>query len=129
MIDVSVLKRNTHKLSAGLISPSKDEYEDDIVQDKTSDPIKRMEDIQAICDFLKSKKRYRDYMMFIVGINFGLRVSDLRCLRFSNLIDDNLVFKERFPVFEKKTRNTRKKKINRYIIRKMLFFESLLHLF
>lgn len=115
MIDVSILKRNTHKLSAGLISPSKDEYEDDIVQDKTSDPIKRMEDIQAICDFLKSKKRYRDYMMFIVGINFGLRVSDLRCLRFSNLIDDNLVFKERFPVFEKKTRNTRKKKINRYI--------------
>ena len=54
-------------------------------------------------------------MLFIVGINFGLRVSDLRMLRFSNLINDNLTFKDSFPVFEKKTRNTRKRKKNRYI--------------
>ena len=54
-------------------------------------------------------------MLFIVGINFGLRVSDLRILRFSNIINDNLIFKESFPVFEKKTRNTRSRKKNRYI--------------
>ena len=54
-------------------------------------------------------------MLFIVGINFGLRVSDLRMLRFSNLINDNFMFKDSFPVFEKKTRNTRTRKKNRYI--------------
>ena len=54
-------------------------------------------------------------MLFIVGINFGLRVSDLRLLRFSNLINDNLTFKSSFPVFETKTRNTRKHRKNRYI--------------
>ena len=68
-----------------------------------------------ISEYLISKKRYRDNMLFIVGINFGLRVSDLRSLRFSNLINDNLTFKNTFPIFEQKTRNTRKRKHNRYI--------------
>lgn len=54
-------------------------------------------------------------MLFIVGINFGLRVSDLRELRFSYLIDDQFRFRETFAVFEHKTRNTRKRKKNRYI--------------
>lgn len=36
-------------------------------------------------------------------------------LRFSNLINTNFTFKDSFPVFEKKTRNTRKRKKNRYI--------------
>jgi len=115
VIDVSLLKENSRKLDEGLISKSESYDDDDVVIDRTSDPIKRMEDIDKICSYLKDNGRYRDYMMFVVGINFGLRVSDLRCLRFSNIINDNMVFKDRFPVFEKKTRNTRKKKINRYI--------------
>lgn len=115
IIDISVLRENTHKLSSGLISPAKEEVIDDITEDRTSDPIKRMSDIDRICKYLKEGKRYRDYLLFVIGINFGLRISDLRKLRFSNLINDNLVFKDRFPVFEQKTRNTRKKKINRYI--------------
>jgi integrase len=36
-------------------------------------------------------------------------------LRFSNLINDNCTFRDSFPVFEKKTRNTRSRKKNRYI--------------
>ena len=54
-------------------------------------------------------------MLFRVGNSFGLRASDLRVLRFSNLINNNLTFKDNFPVFEKKTRNTRSRKKNRYI--------------
>lgn len=115
VIDVSALKENNRKLSLGLISPATEEVTDDITEDKTSEPIKRMEDIDRICKYLKDNGRYRDHMLFVLGINFGLRVSDLRKLRFSNIINDNLVFKDRFPVFEQKTRNTRKKKINRYI--------------
>lgn len=115
VIDISALKENNRKLSCGLISPATEEVTDDITEDKTSEPIKRMEDIDRICKYLKDERRYRDHMLFVLGINFGLRVSDLRKLRFSNIINDNLVFKDRFPVFEQKTRNTRKKKINRYI--------------
>lgn len=74
-----------------------------------------MDDLIGISNYLVSRGRYRDNMLFIVGINFGLRVSDLRMLRFSDLITDELVFKTTFPVYEIKTRNTRKVAKNRYI--------------
>jgi len=114
-INVAVLQTNNRKLRAGLISPAVEEYHQDIAPEHTSEPIKSLDDINRISQYLIQKKRYRDNMLFIVGINFGLRVSDLRLLRFCNLINDNMTFKDTFPVFEKKTRNTRKHKKNRYI--------------
>ena len=116
VINVSALKQNqTRKLAAGLIAPAREEYVEELAPEHAAEPIKSMDDIMRIAEFLKSNGRYRDYMLFILGINFGLRASDLRMLRFSNLINDNLTFKDQFPVFEKKTRNTRKRKKNRYI--------------
>ena len=115
IIDVKTLQSNNRKLGAGLIAPSTEKVEFEIVVEHKAEPIKNMDDIMKISKYLIDNKRYRDNMLFIVGINFGLRVSDLRVLRFANLINNNFVFKESFPVFEKKTRNTRKRKLNRYI--------------
>ena len=115
IIDVTALRRNDRKLKAGLIAPAVEDTHCELAPEHAAEPIKSMDDITAISRYLISQKRYRDNMLFIVGINFGLRVSDLRMLRFSNLINDNLTFKDSFPVFEKKTRNTRKRKKNRYI--------------
>jgi len=109
------LPQRPNRISPNLISPSNSEIEVELAQEHAADPIKSMDDIMRISRYLISKGRYRDNMMFIVGINFGLRMSDLRTLRFSNLINNNLTFKDKFPVFEKKTRNTRKRKKNRYI--------------
>lgn len=114
-ISVAELKKNTRKLDYGLIAPATESTHCELAPEHAAEPIKSMDDIFKISRYLISNKRYRDNMLFIVGINFGLRVSDLRVLRFSNLINDNLTFKESFPVFEQKTRNTRKRKINRYI--------------
>lgn len=114
-IRTTVLRENLRQLKAGLIAPSVETVKDDALQDHSADPIKSMDDIMMISRYLISNRRYRDNMLFIVGINFGLRVSDLRELRFSHIINDNFTFKETFPVFERKTRNTRKKKKNRYI--------------
>ena len=114
-IDVSKLKRNAVISAAGLISPAKEEVKSDVVQEHAAEPIKNMDDIYKISKYLINAGRYRDNMLFIVGINFGLRVSDLRMLRFADVINDNFTFRDNFPVFEKKTRNTRKKKKNRYI--------------
>ena len=110
-----LLPKRTVRLASNLISLSDSEIEVELAQDHAADPIKSMDDIMRISRYLISKGRYRDNMMFIVGINFGLRISDLRMLRFSNIINNNLTFKDKFPVFEKKTRNTRKRKKNRYI--------------
>lgn len=114
-IDVTALKNNSRALRAGLISPATEVVVEELAPEHKSEPIKSLDDINWVCDYLLANKRYRDYMLFVVGINFGLRVSDLRTLRFSNLINTNFTFKDNFPVFEKKTRNTRKRKVNRYI--------------
>lgn len=97
------------------ILPKSTEVTSDVVEEHDSQPIKSVQDIERISTFLKLHGRYRDNMLFILGINMGLRVSDLRNLRFTDLINDDCTFKTTFPVFEIKTRNTRKRKKNRYI--------------
>lgn len=100
----------------GLIGQASDDAEPSVVvADHAAEPIKDIEDIYRVEEYLIAHERYRDNMLFIVGINFGLRVSDLRMLRFCDLIDSKLRFKERFPVWEIKTRNTKKRSTNRYI--------------
>lgn len=113
-IDVAELKTK-RKLSAGLIAPAQEVVTDDLAAEHKAEPIKSLDDIMKISEYFISRGRYRDNMLFIVGINFGLRVSDLRLLRFCNIINDDLTFKDKFPVLEKKTKNTRKVKKNRWI--------------
>lgn len=115
VINIEEFRKNNRKLNDGLIAPSKERVMCDLAPEHAAEPIKKMSDILAISKYLIENGRYRDNMLFIVGINFGLRVSDLRVLRFSNLINDNLTFKDSFAIFERKTRNTRKRKKNRYI--------------
>lgn len=114
-IDLSAIQQSSRKLKAGLIAPAVEDTTKDLATEHAAEPIKSMDDIIRISQFLIGQKRYRDNMLFIVGINFGLRVSDLRTLRFSDLINDDCTFRDRFPILEKKTRNTRRHKLNRYI--------------
>ena len=102
-INSALLRDNIRQLKSGLIAPSREKVVDEALEDHAADPIKSIDDIMLISRYLISNCRYRDNMLFIVGINFGLRVSDLRMLRFSSIINDNLTFKETFPVFERKT--------------------------
>jgi len=116
IININTLRASTsRKLATGLIAPAKEDTTTELAPDHAAEPIKSVDDIFAISQYLISKGRYRDNMLFIVGINFGLRASDLRMLRFSNIINENCTFRDSFPIFEKKTRNTRKRKKNRYI--------------
>lgn len=105
----------THKLPEGMILPASQPIQDNVVKEHDAQPIKSVEDIMRISEYLIKEERYRDNMLFVLGINFGLRISDLLKLRFTNLIDDNLVFRTTFAVFEQKTSNTRKVKRNRYV--------------
>ncbi len=115
VINMSAIQQSGRKLKAGLILPSANPIEQEVATEHAAEPIKDMDDIFRISRYLIDNNRYRDNMLFIVGINFGLRISDLRSLRFSYLLNDDCTFRDRFPIFEKKTRNTRKYKKNRYI--------------
>ena len=115
VIDIATIQQSCRKLKAGLIAPAAEEVTQELAPEHAAEPIKDMNDIIRISQFLIGQKRYRDNMLFIVGINFGLRVSVLVSLRFSHLINDDCSFRDRFPILEKKTKNTRKHKRNRYI--------------
>lgn len=114
-INIAAIRQSGRQLKTGLIAPASEEIHDELAAEHAAEPIKDMEDIIRISQFLIGQKRYRDNMLFIVGINFGLRVSDLRTLRFSHLINDDCTFRDRFAILEKKTKNTRKHRRNRYI--------------
>lgn len=115
VIDTAAIKQSRRVIREGLIAPAVEDTSYQIAGEHTSDPIKSIDDIYSISNWFISHGRYRDNMLFIVGINFGLRVSDLLTLRFSHLIDDQFRFKTTFPILEKKTKNTRKVQKNRYI--------------
>ena len=103
------------KVGIAELAPAREATDWDLAEDRTSEPIKSIDDIEKVSAFLLSNRRWRDNMLFICGINFGLRISDLTRLRFCNIINDDGTFKESFPILEKKTKNTRKKKVNRMI--------------
>lgn len=113
-IDASRLSAR-RQLPAGIIAPAGEQVEFVLAGEHKADPLKSLDDINRISQYLISNRRYRDNMLFICGINFGLRISDLLRLRFCNLINDDLTFKAEFPILEKKTMNTRKVRKNRWL--------------
>lgn len=110
---------NRHHLSrkARLLPCNKKENTDfETVTERASDPIKNLEDIDRICNYFLEREQYRDYMLFVVGINFGLRYADLLRLRFCHILNEDMSFKESFDIVESKTAETRKKKKNRHVV-------------
>lgn len=115
IIDTIVIKSRRRQSVENLIKPSEDIIETEVADNHTPDPIKSIDDIYRISEYYIARGKYRDNMLFIIGINFGLRVSDLTQLRFCQLINKDFTFKRTFPILEKKTKNTRKNKRNRYL--------------
>lgn len=86
----------------------------EVAEERAADPIRSKDDINNIVYSLLTKGKFRDAMILILGINFGLRVSDLRRLQFKDVIEDKKV-KDMFKLLEKKTSNTRTVKVNRHV--------------
>lgn len=94
------------------IAPAEDEtLVREVAVERSAEPIASEEDINRVVSELLQQERYRDAMLFVVGINMGLRQSDLVTLRFNDLIDSENYFKDCFKLIEIKTRNTRGTKV------------------
>lgn len=113
IINVDFARASRSKVAR--IAPAVEQYERPLAEDHSSDPIKNIATIRRISSWLIANRKWRDNMLFIVGINFGLRVSDLLTLRFADLLDDEGRFRESFAILEKKTAKTRNVARNRYI--------------
>jgi integrase len=66
------------------------------------EPIRSTKQISRIKNLLKSQERYRDYLLFTVGINTALRISDLLDLRIGDFVDATGAVKARFSIHEQK---------------------------
>ena len=66
------------------------------------EPIRDRKRIAHIKNLLRGQGRYRDLILFIVGINTALRISDLLGLRIGDFVDERRRIKPRFWIRERK---------------------------
>jgi integrase len=65
-------------------------------------PIRDRKQLEAMKKILKGSS-LRDYCLFVLGINSGLRISDLLNLKIGDVTDENGKVKDRITLREKKT--------------------------
>ena len=66
------------------------------------EPIRDRKKVAQIKNLLRGAGRYRDLLLFVVGINTALRISDLLQLRVGHFLDDHQRTKRRFWIKEQK---------------------------
>ena len=66
------------------------------------EPIRDRKKIAQIKNQLRGQCRFRDLLLFVVGINTALRISDLLQLRIGHFIDEQRRIKQRFWIHEQK---------------------------
>ena len=67
------------------------------------EPIRDKRKIKAIKNLIKGSKNWRDYILFVAGINLGLRIGDLLRLQVKDLYNKDGSIKDRFEIVEQKT--------------------------
>ena len=60
------------------------------------EPIRDRKKIAQINNLLRGERRFRDLLLFVVGINTALRISDLLELQVGHFLDDHQHIKPRF---------------------------------
>lgn len=52
-----------------------------------TEPIRKIQDIEKLKNYLKKSNRSRDYLLFTLGVNTALRISDILSLKYNDVID------------------------------------------
>ena len=73
---------------------------------ETVQPIRDKKKIETMKKILKARN-VRDYCLFTLGINSGLRISDLLQLDVKDVVDENGKIRDRISLREKKTNKTK----------------------
>ena len=66
------------------------------------EPIRDRKKIAQIKNVLRGQEHFRDLLLFVVGINTALRISDLLQLQIQHFIDDQGHIRQRFWIKEQK---------------------------
>jgi integrase len=79
------------------------------------EPIRDRKKIAQIKNLLRGQGRFRDLLLFTVGVNTALRISDLLLLQIGQFLDDRGHFKQRFWIQEQKRNKRHEVTINQSI--------------
>lgn len=91
-------------------------------------PFKDLNVINLISNYNIENDKYRDNLLFIMGINLGLRITDLLQLKFSDIINDDSTFKDVVRIEDRELKGTSRKNriltipINKYIMNSVLLY-------
>lgn len=66
------------------------------------EPIRDRKRIAQIKNLLRGQGRFRDLLLFVVGVNTALRISDVLRLRISDFLDEQQCIRHRFWIREQK---------------------------
>ena len=82
---------------------------------KEVQPIRDTKKIDAMKSIMRGEGNYRDLLLFTLGINTGLRISDILALKWSSFLNDGklLKTKDQLNVVEIKT-----KKVKTFVLNK-----------
>lgn len=76
------------------------------------EPIRDKKKIQEIKKILRNSKNWRDYVLFVLGMNFGLRIGDLLKIQIKDIVNSDGKIKDTFEIVEQKTKKRNVIKIN-----------------
>ena len=80
----------------------------------TTQPIRRLEDVQKLKDYFLEKNEIRNYTMVTIGLNTALRISDILDLKWKDVYDfEQRAYRHHVSVLEKKTQ-----KYNMFVLNK-----------
>ena len=75
----------------------------EMVLPREVEPIKSTRDIKRIKQYLLGKPNKRDYIMFVIGVNTGLRIGDLLSLQIGDILEEGGTIKKAVYIQEQKT--------------------------
>lgn len=110
------------------ITDESKDYQTNVKKSHAAEAIKSRKDINKITKYLEESHRYRDLLLFIMGINFGLRCGDLVSLRIGDVIDDKGNILKTFRIIEDKTEKIRTMAMNESVVYALkLYLEDKFH--
>lgn len=99
-----------------------EDYKREDARTHAADAIKSESDINTVVNYLLNAKRWRDLLLFVMGINFGFRCGDLLSLRIGDVVDASGKIVRSFKIKEEKTGKIRPAAMNPAVVNALMLF-------
>ena len=100
-------RKRDRRTKAGIDNTEPLEYSefkaDNVRKARKADSIRSYDDFVAIQNYFLKRDKLRDWALWTVGVSFGVRISDLLPLKIKTVLNEDLSFRERVFLIERKT--------------------------